>query len=282
LKNIRFPLILFPGVTYIFIFLFIPLLILLVYALSPTEGMNLDLSYLTLRNIIRIFTSPIYRIVILNSFTIALQSTAIALLLGFFPAYYLARTKSKYKMLLLVLFLLPFWTPYIVRVFSWLILLYRTGPLNQLLLFTGIISEPKTFLFSRGALLTVLVYSNLPFMIFPIFTSILGIKNSYLEAAKNLGATEFQAFTQVVLPLSLPGIWAGCILTFMLGLSSYAAPAIVGGPKDQMISQVIVDRFLFLAHWSSGGALAIVFITITLVLMYFANKLVPLTRIFKI
>lgn len=278
----RIPIYTYPALIYFIFFLICPILILLLYAISVGTGMSLDLSRITLANFSRLFSISVYKKVIGTTVIIALETTLISLAISYFPALYLARTTSRYKPGFFLLFLIPFWTPYVVRIFSWTTVLLREGVLNQLLAGLKLIPEPMSFLFSRGAVLLVLVYSSVPFMVLPIATSISSIRNSCIEAARNLGATQFEAFRHIILPLSVPGVWAGSVLTFTITVGSFVGPSIVGGPSDQMIAQLIVDRFLWLGHWPSGAAISIIFVMAILVTVYLASRVVPLERIFRV
>jgi ABC-type spermidine/putrescine transport system permease subunit I len=217
----------------------------------------------TLENFQRAFADPVYLHVLWLTLRVGVIVTMLALLLGFPVAYLLAlidRTKSN---LLMMLVLLPFWTSILVRTYAWMVLLGRQGLVNQLLLAVGAIEEPVQLLNTSFAVYVAMVHILLPFMILPLYSVISGIDGTLLRAAQGLGATPFGVFRQVLLPLVLPGVSAGCLLVFVLALGFFITPALVGGPRDLMIA-VLIQQQVELFNWPFASALAVVLLAAAL------------------
>lgn len=217
----------------------------------------------TLGNFGKIFETPVFLYVLWLTFRIALVVTAASLVLGFPVAYLLARMDRAKSNLLMMLILLPFWTSILVRTYAWMVLLGRQGIVNQLLQWLGVIEEPIRLLNTTFAVYVAMVHILLPFMILPLYSVIRGIDGNLLRAAEGLGAAPVAVFRQVVLPLSLPGISAGCLLVFILALGFFITPALVGGPKDLMIA-VLIQQQVELFDWPFASALAVLLLAAAL------------------
>lgn len=217
----------------------------------------------TIENFSRIFESSVFLYVLWLTFRVALVVTIATLLLGFPVAYLLARMDRAKSNLLMALVLLPFWTSILVRTYAWMVLLGRQGIVNQLLLWIGLIDEPMRLLNTTFAVYVAMVHILLPFMILPLYSAIRGIEGNLLRAAEGLGAGPFGVFRQIVLPLSLPGISAGCLLVFILALGFFITPALVGGPKDLMIA-VLIQQQVELFNWPFASALAVLLLSAAL------------------
>jgi len=199
--------------------------------------------------------------------------------MGYFPAYYLGRLKGVRRVLLIVLLIVPFWTSIIIRTYSWVLILGNQGPINYFLLKWGLIHEPIQFLYREFAVILGLVHIMLPFMILPIFTSIDRIDQALLDASKSLGAGNVRTFFEVTVPLSLPGISAGCLLVFIISVGAFLTPAILGGPKDMMIAMLIQQNFLMLFDWPFGSAAAIIYLVTIIFVVFIFNKVIGLNKI---
>ncbi|PSP59782.1 putrescine/spermidine ABC transporter permease [Halobacteriales archaeon QH_7_66_37] len=196
---------------------------------------------------------------------VASLSTITTAIFAFPVAYYIAMYGGEYKNQLVALIIVPFWTNYVVRIFGWRSILSTDGILNKLLLSTGIVDEPLGFLLnSRFAIYFGLVYLWLPFMILPLYSSLEGIDRSLIEAAKDLGASKFQAFRYVVFPLSIPGLLAGTIFVFIFSMGSFIVPSLLGGGTP-FIGTRIEYEFGFGADWPAGSALGTILMIIVLV-----------------
>ena len=217
----------------------------------------------TIANFEKIFEDPVYLYVLWLTFRVAFVVTLISLVLGFPVAYLLARIDRAKSNLLMMLVLLPFWTSILVRTYAWMVLLGREGLINQFLLWTGMIDEPLRLLNTTFAVHIAMVHILLPFMILPLYSVIRGIDGNLLRAAEGLGATPIGVFRQVLLPLSLPGIAAGCLLVFILALGFFITPALVGGPRDITIA-VLIQQQVDLFNWPFASALAVLLLAAAL------------------
>jgi ABC-type spermidine/putrescine transport system permease subunit I len=218
----------------------------------------------TLENFQRVFENPVYVHVLWLTFRVGVIVTIAALLLGFPVAYMLARIDRAKSNLLMILVLLPFWTSILVRTYAWMVLLGRQGLVNQFLLAIGAIDAPVQLLNTTFAVYVAMVHILLPFMILPLYSVIRGIDGNLLRAAEGLGATPLGVFRQVLLPLALPGVSAGCLLVFILALGFFITPALVGGPRDLMIA-VLIQQQVELFNWPFASALAVVLLAAALV-----------------
>ncbi len=205
----------------------------------------------------RRFFDPLYLEILRRSFVWAAACTAMCLGLGYPVAYVIARA-GRWKNLLLLLVVLPFWTSFLVRTFAVIFLLRDTGLINAWLLDLGLIREPVTMLYTPFAVLTGLVYGFLPFMILPIYASLEKLDRSLLEAAEVLGARPAARFRLVTLPLSMPGVVAGCLLVFVPALGSFLTPDLLGGAKQMMIGNLVQNQFSAARNWPFGSAASLI------------------------
>jgi putative spermidine/putrescine transport system permease protein len=189
----------------------------------------------------------------------------VSLVLGYPVAFVLARVDPAKSNLLMILVLVPFWTSILVRTYAWMVLLGQQGIINQLLLSLGVIDEPVRLLNTTFAVYVAMVHVLLPFMILPLYGVMRGIDENLLRAAQGLGARPINVFRQVVLPLSLPGVSAGCLLVFILALGFFITPALVGGPQDLMIA-VLIQQQVDLFNWPLASALAVLLLAAALLI----------------
>jgi spermidine/putrescine transport system permease protein len=181
---------------------------------------------------------------------------------------------------LILLILVPFWTSFLIRLFAWMLILMERGVANAILVGLGIIDEPLRLLFTPLAVVIGIIYSSLPFAILPIYAVLRGIDPELVPAAKMLGANDLQAFVEVTLPLSMPGVMTALIITFISGAGSFLAPAILGGKGADLMSNVIANRFLETFDWPFGSALAIILLVSMLLFLMIVNKYVALEDIY--
>lgn len=219
----------------------------------------------TADNFLQIFETGVYLHVLWLTVRISLIVTAVSLMLGYPVAYVLARIERSTSNLLMILVLVPFWTSILVRTYAWMVLLGRQGIINQLLLWLGVIDEPMRLLNTTFAVYLAMVHVLLPFMILPLYGVMRGIDENLLRAAQGLGARPSGVFRQVLLPLSLPGVSAGCLLVFILSLGFFITPALVGGPRDLMIA-VLIQQQVDLFNWPFASALAVVLLAAALLM----------------
>ena len=256
-----------PPLVYLLFFFAMPTLIMVLASfrtpgefggLSPLlEDGKLDLN---LDSYVRFFTESIYAQIFVKSVWYALLTTLFCLLLAYPLATLIARSPKKYRDLLLLLVILPFWSNFLIRVYAWMIIL---GPnaamaraLNGVLAWFG--HEPVPLLFSSFAVLICLVYVHLPFMVLPLYANLEKHDQALLDAAQDLGANGWQRFWRITFPLSLPGVYAGAALVFIPALGIFAIPDILGGPDDTLIGNLIKQQFLETRDWPFGSVLSIV------------------------
>ena len=200
---------------------------------------------------------PFYKDAYLKAVKTAFISTLIALLIGYPMAYGIARATTSWRNTLLMLVVLPFWTSFLIRVYAWKVLLQGNGPINALLMYLGIVDEPVQMLYTDFAIYLGIVYSYLPFMVLPLYAAIERLDLTLNEAAANLGAPPWRVFAQITLPLSLPGIIAGCGLVFIPAVGEFVIPEMLGGPNAAMIGRVLWNEFFANRDWPIASAVAV-------------------------
>lgn len=206
-----------------------------------------------------------YLEIFLRSVVLALWATLLCLLLGFPAAYYIARQPPSRRNLLVLLVTIPFWTNLLIRTYTWILILRDQGLINNALTALGIVDEPLRLLYTPGAITVGLVYSYLPFMVLPIYASMEKLDPRLIEAAHDLYATRLDALRRVILPLSLPGIAAGCTLVFIPSLGTFVAPDLLGGAKNLMIGSLIQMQFSSSRNWPFGSASALILMALILI-----------------
>jgi putative spermidine/putrescine transport system permease protein len=223
--------------------------------------------------------TAIFRGIFLRTLGISLAVTAATLLLGYPVAYLLASLPLKISNLLMIMVLLPFWTSLLVRTTAWVVLLQQHGVINDLLMSLHLISQPAELIFNRFGTIVAMTHIQLPFTLLPIYSVMKTISPYHVRAARSLGAGPFYAFWRVYFPQTVPGIAAGCLLTFILCLGYYITPALVGGPTDQMVSYFVALYTNRELNWGMASALGAILLTATLILYYTYNKIIGVDRI---
>ena len=265
-----------PPLAYLLVFFAVPTLIMVLASFrSPGEfgGLapfvdetgKLDLN---LESYARFIAEPVYAEVFAKSVGYALATTLLCLALAYPLATLIARSSKRYRDLLLLLVILPFWSNFLIRVYAWMIILGPQAGLargvNGVLAAFGV--EPVSLLFSGFAVLVCLVYVHLPFMVLPLYANLEKHDQALLDAAQDLGANAWNRFWRITFPLSLPGVYAGAALVFIPALGIFAIPDILGGPQDTLIGNLIKQQFLESRDWPFGSVLSIVLTLAALVL----------------
>ena len=232
---------------------------------SWETGIGAFLAELDFENFFFLAEDDLYWKAYLSSLQIALLSTSLALLVGFPIAYGMTRAPDVWRPTLLMLVILPFWTSFLIRVYAWKGILSQEGYLNQLLLGIGVIQEPLTILNTNTAVYIGIVYTYLPFMVLPVYSALERLDGSLIEAAEDLGCSRFTAFWLVTIPLSRPGIIAGCFLVFIPVLGEFVIPSLLGGSGTLMIGKVLWEEFSSNRDWPVASAVAIVLLLILVV-----------------
>jgi putative spermidine/putrescine transport system permease protein len=225
--------------------------------------------------------NAIYRDVIARTFAISASVTLICLLLGYPLAYWIATAPPRTARLLLLMVLLPFWTSLLVRTTAWVVVLQSGGVVNSLLGWLGLVDpqHPLELIHNRVGVLIAMTHILLPFMVLPIYSVMKSIPPNYMRAAASLGAPPASAFLRVYLPLSLPGVSAGCLLVFILALGYYITPALVGGPQDQMLSYFIAYFASQVTNWGMAAALSATLLVLVLLLYALYHRLVGIDKL---
>lgn len=211
--------------------------------------------------------------VFVTSINYAIVSTLICVVLGYPVAYFMGRAPERWRNLLMLLIMIPFWTSFLIRTYAWVNILNTRGTLNDLLLGLNIISQPLDLMPSSTAVMIGLVYTYLPFMILPIYTSCERLDQSLIEASFDLGANPFKSFWSVILPLTWPGVVAGVVITFVPAIGMFAVNDILGGKREQLIGNVIANQFVGQGrNWPLGAALGMVLMGMFVVTYYLSTR----------
>lgn len=224
-------------------------------------------------------SQAVYVSVLIRTFYVSALVTLITLVLAYPVAFMLAHAPQRLANLLLIFILVPFWTSLLVRTTAWFVLLQDNGPINNVIQFLHFSDGPLKLIFSRFGTVTAMVHIQLPFTLLPIYGVMKGISPSYMRAARSLGGGPFYSFWHVYLPLTLPGIGAGCLLTFILCLGYYITPALVGGAADQMVSGVIASAMNQENNWGKASALSAILLFATLILFFIYNRIVGIDKV---
>lgn len=255
-------LILLPAGLWLTVFMVVPLVILLVFSVGHRDDIGrVALSGLNFDNYMRFFSGP-YLQTLMRSMTLAAMTTVICLVLGTLTATWMAfSVPTKYKSLLMTLFVLPLWTSFLLRIYAWITILRPTGILSDILTAFGWINPPF-LLYSPYAVLLGMVYNYLPYMVLPVYAALEKLDVRLIEAASDLGATPFQTFFKVTVPLSSRGLIAGSIMVFVPALGDYVTPDLLGGGKTMFIGNLIQNQFLAVRDWAFGCAVSTLLIII--------------------
>jgi putrescine transport system permease protein len=249
------------GLPFLWLVLFflLPCALVLAIALgtnAPDSVPPVELG-LSFKSFALLFSDDLYLAAWLSSIRIATTSTLVALLLGYPMAYAIARAAPNRRPLLLMLVVLPFWTSFLIRIYAWMGLLADNGLIEQFLRWTGLATNPGTILGTEWAVHLGIVYAYLPFMVLPLYATLEKLDDSLLEAAADLGARPLAAFLTVTLPLSLPGIVAGCLLVFIPAVGEFVIPDLLGGTETLMIGKVLWNEFFTNGDWPLASAVAV-------------------------
>jgi len=261
------------GIPYIWMLMFFFLPFVFVFKISLAEsiiarppftsliawvdGTRLSIN-LIFDNYLLLLEDDFFTIAYLNSLKIAFVATLCCLIIGYIMAYGIARSKASIRNVLLLLVILPFWTSFLLRVYAWMGLLSNHGIINNLLLAIGFIDQPIQMMYTDFAMYVVFVYTFLPFMILPLYSTLEKMDMSLHEASADLGAKPVTTFLTVTVPLSMPGIIAGCMLVFIPAVGEFVIPSLVGGPDSMMIGRMLFDEFFANRDWPLASAVAVV------------------------
>jgi len=249
----------------------VPTVIIVYYSALTRDPSGLLLPVLTLENYVELFTEVRYAGVLLRSLVLALATTSLTLLVSFPIAYWIAMHGGRWRNLLLFLIILPSWTSYLVRVYAWVFLLKDSGFILSSLKFLNLLPEDSRvqLLFSPQAVVIVMVYSYMDFMMIPLYAALTRLDRSALEAASDLGARPWRRLWTVTLPMVRGGLLAGSVLVFVPAIGEFLVPSLIGGNKVNMVGNLLDLTFLQTDNWALGSAMAVVLSVIILTLVFF-------------
>ncbi|WP_208595957.1 ABC transporter permease [Desulfonatronovibrio hydrogenovorans] len=270
-----------PSLTAIFLLLVIPILFVIVYSFWLRAPTGAVIPAFQFGNYARFFEDLFYPSILFRTIRVSLFCVLLCLVMGYIPAYFFHRSTSRYRQALILLIMLPFWISFIIRTMSWINILGANGFLNHFLMKIGLISQPLSLLYNEAAVLMGLIQFLLPFMILNIFVSLEGIDKNLLEAARSMGCNEWQAFKEVTLPLSLPGVSAGCLLVFVLTAGTYLPPMILGGAGNEMIANLIFNRVIGTLDWPFGSAISVILLLLLGTIVWTYNRYLGINQLFK-
>lgn len=256
----------YPYIIWMFIFILLPLFLILFNSVtySSEGGIRFTLQYF------QRFFEPVYINVLWRSFRLALSSTVICLLLGYPMAMILAGKDIKRRNVMVLLFVIPMWMNFLLRTYAWMTLLERSGILNS---FLALLRLPQLeLLYNEGAVMLGMVYNFLPFMVLPIYSVLVKIDKSLIEAAGDLGANAATVFRKVIFPLSLPGVLSGITMVFMPAVTTFVIPRLLGGGQFTLIGNLIEQQFLFVGDWGFGSAVSVIMLILILISMGVMGK----------
>ena len=244
-------------VGWLALFVFLPNLMIFVTSFLTRDDAHFVSMVFTFSNYTRLL-DPLYAEVLLHSLNMAFIATAFCLLLGYPFAWCLTKLPARLRPLMLFLLIVPFWTNSLIRIYGLKIFLSTRGWLNEFLLWIGVIDKPFRIMYTSEAVILGLVYILLPFMVLPLYSSLEKLDRSYLEAARDLGASKLQTFFRIILPLTMPGIVAGCLLVLIPAMGLFYVADLMGGAKNLLIGNIIKSQFLNIRDWPFGAATSIV------------------------
>lgn len=263
----RGKLLVLPAMGWLTLFFALPLLIVVGVSFASRTAYGQVVFQWTLANYTR-FLEPLYLMIFVSTLATALITTLFTFAMGYPVAYTIAMVlPKKCQQAGIILVMIPFWINFLIRSYSWVIILRAQGLVNTFLLHLGVIQVPMTLLYNNYAVMLGMVYALLPFMVLPIYVSLEQMDKRLLEAASDLGAAPFTAFRKITLPLTLPGVAAGSILVFISSLGMFVVPDIMGGAKSALMGNVIQNQFLAARDWPFGSALSIILALLSLVMI---------------
>jgi ABC-type spermidine/putrescine transport system permease subunit I len=257
----------------------IALLSLFVYPISRIFLKSLLDPSFTLKHYVHFFTNPLYARVMWITIKISLLTTFTALLLGYPVAYVLRRCRPGFRNIALLIIILSFMISLLVRNYSWIIVLQRNGVVNLLLRYIGLIDSPVKILHNLFSVTVGMTHIFIPYIIFPVYSVMMGTDLNLEKASLSLGASRWQTFWRVTFPLSLPGIASGALLVFIMALGFFITPALLGGRKQLMLSNLIQIQVVDLLNWSFASAMSVILLFVTLGIFYVYNRFLGLERL---
>lgn len=267
----RWGLLMLPLLVFLLLVFVTPLVVILARSFTdPVTG---------LQNYRDFFGSPVYADVLVNTFRISGLVTLLTLVLGFPYAYLMTLASPFWRGVMLVAVLIPFWTSLLVRTFAWVLMLNNTGVVNEFLLSIGLIDEPLTLIRNQTGVVVGMVQVMLPYAVLPMYATMRGIDRRLVQAAEGLGARPVSAFWRIYAPLTAPGVVAASLLVFISSIGFYVTPALLGGPRDVMIGELIVQQLSAVLRWGFASALAVILLLVTGALLLLVSRFVNIGKL---
>jgi spermidine/putrescine transport system permease protein len=272
---------LLPTMTLLALFVAAPVVVMLVYSFFTDAGAGVVRPVLTTENWSEFFSDPYYRLGLWQTFRVSCTATVLCALMGYPASYFVAMTRLKHKWVLLLLLFLPFWISFIIRTMSWIDVLGGQGAINSLLHYAHLTHHPLAMLYREAAVEVGTVHFLLPYMILNVWVSLDGIDRNLIHAARTLGCTPWRAFLEVTLPLSLPGLFAGLLLCFVLAAGSYLTAAILGGPTNFMFGNLIYDALNSELSWPMAATLSIILLALLGLVTALYGRFVGMGQVYR-
>ena len=260
-----------PYVLWSFLLIVLPLALILLYSITTGDNSLITIHF-TLDNFRKI-SDPIYLNVFIKSLQMGLITTGVCLVLAYPMAYIISKFDESSQNILILLVTIPMWINTLLRTYAWISLLSDNGIINSLFKLLGL--NQQTMMYTNFSVVMGLVCDLLPFMVIPIHTSLAKMDHSLVEAASDLGANRFQTFTKVILKLSLPGVINGVSMVFLLSISSFVIPQLLGGHQFVLIGNLIENQFISVGDWNFGSSISVILAVIILAMMGFMKKIDP-------
>ena len=260
-----------PYVLWSFLLIVLPLALILLYSITTGDNSLITIHF-TLDNFRKI-SDPIYIKVFIKSLQMGLITTGVCLILAYPMAYIISKFDESSQNILILLVTIPMWINTLLRTYAWISLLSDNGIINSLFKLLGL--NQQTMMYTNFSVVMGLVCDLLPFMVIPIHTSLAKMDHSLVEAASDLGANRFQTFTKVILKLSLPGVINGVSMVFLLSISSFVIPQLLGGHQFVLIGNLIENQFISVGDWNFGSSISVILAVIILAMMGFMKKIDP-------
>jgi len=274
-------LLLAPVLSLLILLLVVPIAIMVVVTFYTFVTAGVEKPVLTLANWREFLSDPYYHGFLWKTVRVATITALVCAVMGYPAAYSIAMTRFRHKWLLLLLLIVPFWISFTIRTFSWIHILGEQGAINVALIELGLVDQPIRMLYTEGAVIMGMVHFLLPYMVLNIYVSLEGIDRNLISAARTLGCTSWQAFKEVSLPLSLPGLLAGLLLCFVLAAGSYVTPQILGSSRDALFGNLVFDTIMDELNWPLGSTLSIVLLVLLGLISVVYSRYMGLSQIFK-
>lgn len=260
-----------PLVLWLLIFVIMPTILLVIISFCR-QGSIVGVEYVfNADNYVRAFKETYFKIFV-RSIWLSFQCTVVCLILGFPVGYFIGRAAPRWRMILMVMVMIPFWTSFLVRTYAWMTILSENGVLNSLLMWAHMIDKPLQMLNTEGAVLLGLIYNYVPFMILPIYTAAERLDQNIIEAAYDLGCGPIRTFKKVIIPMMMPGIIAGATLVFVPAIGMFAISGLMGGGRHPMIGDVIFRQFTSARNQPFGAALGTLLLVTFLLTLWFTSR----------